>query len=380
MKNILPYLTLLLILVLGSCSKENEPRGSIEKKIQIVTPGSLSTLISANELQKIASLTITGTMDSRDFKVLRDNMSYMHYIDISKVKISAYSGKEGTYACVYGNNGSNDYPANEIPAYAFSPTATLTSYIYNIKLPESLKSIGNNAFNQSEILGSLTIPDSVISIGESAFYSCWGLDSIFLPNSVKTIGAGAFNACTSISCFEIPDSVKSIASETFYHCFGLKRISFGSSVSSISTDLFYDCPNLNELMVSQDNKTYSSRDGVLFNKNQTTLIMYPLTKVGDYIIPNTVTSIADGAFNACDKLSNVTIGSRIKSLGNAAFADCSALKAIYISSATPIDLSHRYRVFDGINLSTCILYVPAGSKSAYQSANQWKDFVNIVEM
>jgi hypothetical protein len=380
MKTILPYLSLLFVLVLGSCAKDIEPSRYIEKSINISTPGSLSNLISITELQNTGKLTITGVMDSRDFKTLRDNMCRLNYLDISKVKVEAYSGTEGTYSCVFGNNNRHDYPANEIPSFAFSPTATLVPYIYNITLPESLKSIGKDAFNQCALTGTLTLPDSVISIGESSFYSCSSLDSIYIPNSVKTIGAGAFTACTGIYNFSIPDSVKTIAAETFYHCYNLTKISFGSSVSSISSDLFYDCPNINEINVSQNNKTYSSNEGILFNKSQNTLLMYPITKIGDYIIPNTVTSIAEGAFDGCVKLSNVLIGTQVKSMGNAAFAGCSGLKAIYLYSKTPIDLSNRYRVFDGINLSTCKLYVPSGSKSAYQAASQWKDFVNIIEM
>jgi hypothetical protein len=161
-----------------------------------VTSGGLSTALSTTELSTVTNLTITGTIDARDFVTMRDSMPALAVLDMSAVNIAAYTGTGGT-----AGTASTSYPANTMPNFSFyNPAAgqaktTLTT----ILLPSSVTSIGREAFHGCSGLTSVTIPNSVTSIGEYAFSFCTGLTSVTIPNSVTSIGYDAFYVCSSLT-------------------------------------------------------------------------------------------------------------------------------------------------------------------------------------
>jgi hypothetical protein len=189
---------------------------------------------------------------------------------------------------------------------------------------------------------SYIIPSSVDSIGEEAFSYCIGLTKITIPSSVTSIGNGAFNCCKGLVSITIPSSVTSIGSSAFSECTGLTSFSIPSTVTSIGNWAFFGCTGL----------------------------------TGDLSIPPLVTFIGERTFWGC-KITSITIPSSVISIGNNAFSV--ELNTIYAYSSSPVDLSSSPYAFDYVDKKTCKLYVPAGSKSAYQAADQWKDFINIIE-
>ncbi len=207
-----------------------------------------------------------------------------------------------------------------------------SSATYN-SVSYSVTSIGNTAFLYCESLTSVTIPNSVTSIGGNAFSGCTGLTSVTIPNSVTSIGEYAFSGCTGLTSVTIPNSVTSIGEYAFSGCTGLTSVTIGNSVTSIGGDAFSGCSGLTSIDVASDNSNYCSVDGVLFNKDKTTLIKYLGGKQGAYTIPNSVTSIGDEAFEYCTSLTSVTIPNSVISIGNNAFFGCSGLTSVTIPNS-----------------------------------------------
>ena len=211
---------------------------------------------------------------------------------------------------------------------AFSKCKSIT----NIVLPDNATEIGENAFKSCINLSDIEIPESVISIGESAFESCASLKSIKLGNDISSIAYSTFSGCISLSEIDIPSSVTSIGSYAFYGCSDLKNINIPHGVEEIGNYAFTDCINLQAVNVPTENSNFSSQDGVLFNKDKTELIYYPLGKNGGYIIPDGVTAICDYAFSY-SKLSDIVLPNSLRDIGEWAFGYCTNLKNIDIPAS-----------------------------------------------
>ncbi len=183
------------------------------------------------------------------------------------------------------------------------------------------------------------IPDTyngklVTSIGNSAFYNCDSLTSIVIPNSVEAIGYGAFSSCDRLTSITIGNSVTNIGYEAFSHCYNLTSIVIPNSVEAIGEFAFSDCYSLTSIEVSEQNSNYKSIDGVLYSKDGTTLICYPIGKTATkFTIPNSVTNIGDEAFRHCDSLTSIVIPNSVTNIGNSVFESCDSLTSIVIPNS-----------------------------------------------
>jgi len=156
--------------------------------------------------------------------------------------------------------------------------------------------------------GDYTIPSSVTTILDYALADCSLLSGVTIPNSVSAIGGAAFQGCLGLTTVTIPQSVTSLGAAVFVGC------------------------SLNSITVDSLNSFYSSVDGVLFNRSQTTLITYPAFKDGTYAVPESVTSIASWAFAYAKNLSSVTLGGNVTDIGSYGFAGCDNLSTVTMSS------------------------------------------------
>ena len=195
---------------------------------------------------------------------------------------------------------------------------------------------------------NLVIEDGVTSIGKWAFQECDNLTNVTIPNSVTTIGHGSFCGCESLTSVTIPDSVTIIETVAFAYS-GLTSVTIPANVIR-ADEVFSGCENLQTINVDPNNRQYSSQDGVLFNKEKSTLLLCPGGKVS-YTIPNSVTRIEHRAFSGCSRLTSVTIPNSVTTIGMASFFECSSLTNITIpNSVTEIGWS----AFSGCSSLTSI--------------------------
>ena len=277
-------------------------------------------------------LTISGTGKMTDYHDY-DSTPFYKDTKIKVITIDFGVTSIGDYAfnlCTSLTSVTIPNSVTSIGYEAFDYCESLTS----ITIPNSVTSIGDYAFRGCTSLTSITIPNSVTSIGRSAFDNCTSLTSITIPNSVTSIGGDAFYGCTSLTSITIPNSVTSIGGDAFYGCTSLTSVTIGNSVTSIGGNPFSGCKSLLSIEVSDNNKNYSSFDGILFNKNKSELIAYPAGKTdSEYAIPNSVTSIGSYAFYGCTSLTSVEIPDGVTSIDWHAFSNCTNLTSIIIPNS-----------------------------------------------
>jgi len=249
--------------------------------------------------------------DKKDFKslntILKDNKNENKYVHLDL------------------SNSIIDH----IPDYAFYHITTLTG----VTLPKRLTSIGKLTFCSTSI-SVITIPDSVTKIGASAFASCSKLIKINLPNSLTKIEGLVFDQCTGLVNITIPESVTIIERFSFWNCSNLTNITIPKNVTIIEATAFSNCTNLTAINVDSENKTYSSMDGVLYNKDKTVLFWYPEGKKGSsFTVPATVIKIGYKAFYHCINLYEIIMQEGVLTIENNAFLDCSNLIRIIIPNS-----------------------------------------------
>lgn len=191
--------------------------------------------------------------------------------------------------------------------------------------------------------GGYAIPSSVTVLGNDAFYGADGLTQVTLPPGLTTIGDRAFSYCRGLTSVVIPSAVTHIGIGAFGYCYGLTSVAIPASVTNIGAIAFTYCSNAGFITVAAGNANYSSKDGVLFNKNQTELIQCPAGMSGAYVVPAGVTGIGDSAFFGCAKLTGVAMPSGVVRIGTNVFTTCSELTKVSIpASVTDVG----YAAFD----------------------------------
>ena len=173
--------------------------------------------------------------------------------------------------------------------------------------------------------GKYVIKDGVRVICDRAFKDCSSLESIIIPDSVTCIGGNAFEGCGLLVCVKIPDSVKIVGDSVFPRCKSLASIILPRSIVSVNGNPFarwYGC-------LQNESESFIYENDVLFNKDKTILIAYR-AKDTNYVIPDGVIKIGDGAFSRCESLINIVIPDSVTSIGDRAFSRCGSLISIAI--------------------------------------------------
>ena len=278
-----------------------------------------------------------------DFMV--DGIAYNKNSDGTSVSV--------TYTEFYLSNNYSGLTTANIPS---SVTYDGTTY--------SVTSISNYAFQYCSDLTSIDIPNSVTSIGRNAFFDCSGLTSVHITDLAAwcniAFGSSASNPLyyahhlflngTEVNDLVIPNSVTSIGGYVFSGCSGLTSVTIPNSVTSIGWGAFSGCSVLESIVVDNGNSTYDSRDNcnAIIETASNTLI----TGCKNTIIPNSVTSIGNGAFEYCSGLTSVTIPNLVTSIGWGAFSGCSGLTSITIPNLVTSIGSTAFRACSGLTSVT----------------------------
>ena len=288
---------------------------------------------------------------------------------VTTIGYGSFQGCSGLTEIVVEEGNTIYDSRNNCNALIETSSNTLIAGCMNTTIPNNVTSIGSGAFYDCYDLNSITIPKTVISIGNGAFYGCINLTSVKIPGSVTSIGDRAFSGCGGLTVIAveeentnydsrnncnaiietssntlitgcknttIPNSVISIGDYAFTDCNDL--ITIPGSVMNIGYHAFA-CKGLTAFTVDDDNVSFASEDGVLFNKAKTVLLQYPMAKnETTYAIPSSVKRIEGDSFLGCSGLSSITIPNSVTSIGYYAFGGCFGLTSIMIpNSVTSIE-------------------------------------------
>lgn len=238
--------------------------------------------------------------------------------------------------------------------------------ITGIVMDEHITAIGDRMFEGCTSLVSVDLSENVENIGDYAFAGCTALGGIELNESLGGLGKNAFSGCTAMKSidvdaengtftsedgvlydddkselikfppakvmesFAVPYTVVQIDDNAFEGCAGIGAMEIPGSVSSIGTQTWYELSSLAAVNVGEDNTIFSSRDGVLYDKEKRTLISVPpANKAEELYIPGTVKELAPGAVCMTKNIKSIYVPASVKSAGVDAFSDNGALTDIY---------------------------------------------------
>ncbi|MBR5085669.1 MAG: leucine-rich repeat protein [Muribaculaceae bacterium] len=384
------------------------------------TAGNLANLIDDTS---ITQLTVTGTIDARDFKFIADELNNLVLLNLSNAHIVAYSNANSPVFMSVTN-----YEENTIPTTAF-----MGKKLRSVTLPTSTRTIGKAAFAGCNQLEDLILPQELEVIEPYAFSACNKLNSINLPTGLKELGEGAFSRCNGLKTITInPTNDLVVEKDAFIDCIELACVNLGEKVTEIGPGAFAGCtslksPNFNDnnniTIIAEAAFIGSGIENInLDNSNYLTTIgmwAFANTPLNNITLPSSLVSLGDGAFFYNHDMSQIDIPAGITSLSNYLLAGNNATNidqslkdgiktigdyALYNSSATsltlPSSIEHIGKqamagmislqeltsnavevpelgenVWLGVNQAIIPLVVPRESYNAYKAAEQWKEFL-----
>lgn len=239
-----------------------------------------------------------------------------------------------------------------INSAAFASFQSLTK----ITIPNSVKKIGDFALKDCKRLQQITIPASVVKIGGGAFENCTNLYDIkfesgsncnSMENYPNNPGSSPIQNCKSLRTFQMPNRIKYISKYFFEGCDSLESVSFGKNFRGYQMtfgdeNIFDDSSSLlskklQKIKVAKNNPYLESIDGILYDKQQKRLLLYPRGRISTtYRVPKGTKSMSDSAFRLCNRLQTVIISDKkLKLHYKRLFEDCKHV-TLYVKSNSQV--------------------------------------------
>ena len=221
--------------------------------------------------------------------------------------------------------------ANGTPIVAISAGAFMNkTAITELKIPDTVKSIGDQAFYGCSGLKSVQLPARLQSLGQAAFAGCTALESVNIPKTITEIPDNAFRQCEHLLDIELPDTITSIGDYAFYDCASLRTFTLPESLTEIgdmAMAMWFSMTDINADKCPE----FTVENEMLMNKDKTAVYRGLTTIKGDVYIPETVKEVKSGAFFPCPEMEVLFIPASVSTIDDGAFAWCSNLKKIDFS-------------------------------------------------
>ena len=355
-----------------------------QKSVTLTEAGTLSSHFSGNEKENTTDLTITGPINTADILFIRqmtgadngDNKPTAGKLQRLNLRGARFTKSTGSYIFIKkvpSNVGYGISEDNLVDQYMFFGCDKLVE----VKLPATTQKINNNAFSGCSKLTTCAIPVAVTHIGDNAFAKCKALKEVNIPAAVTYMSSGVFADCTGIETvnFNNDCQVTEIRANTFYGCSALKSVKLSSGVEELGSKAFANCASLNTFTlpasfiekaadtfkdtpiknyeVEEGIEGFSSVGGVLYNEDQSELLLYPIAREDkSFIVPQSVGGIAEQAFAGAKNLTHITLSESITNIQSKTFAGSGLTEIVIPAEVTSIGSE----AFMGCNALTSVTF------------------------
>lgn len=355
-----------------------------QKSVTLTEAGTLSNQITGDEKLTITDLTITGPINTADILFIRqmtgadngDNKPTAGKLQRLNLRGARFTKSTGSYIFIKKGPSNVGYGISEdnlVDQYMFFGCDKLVE----VKLPATTQKINNNAFSGCSKLTTCAIPVAVTHIGDNAFAKCKALKEVNIPAAVTYMGSGVFADCTGIETVNFNEDcqIKEIRANTFNGCSALKSVKLSSGVEELGSKAFANCTSLNTFTlpasfiekaadtfkdtpiknyeVEEGIDGFSSVGGVLYNEDQSELLLYPIAREDkSFIVPQSVGGIAEQAFAGAKNLTHITLSESITNIQSKTFAGSGLTEIVIPAEVTSIGSE----AFMGCNALTSVTF------------------------